>query len=390
MAKKALKFDIRAEDKTATAFKAVKSKLGSLTGPLFSVKAALAGVLGAAGVGAVAQSVMQSADEIHKLNLKLGVSTEALSQLKHAAGLSGIEFKTMTKAMQDATNQISDAAQGVGTAKNAIEELGLDAVALNNMAPDQQLLELADAFSQVQNQADKVRLAMDIFGGRGASMLQMLASGRKGITDMMTEADKLGLTLSQTAANDIAAANDAISRMKGSITGLVQAGVTALAPVITDIADGIAYWVAENRDLIAQKIPDLIDDVRFYFEGVVEFFKQNTGMLKMGVVGYFLFGPMGAAVGAMLGSALDRIKSIKSELASGTFQLNEGRSGYERIRDAASGGSFWGDENTAAAPGQPGYLQAAQGGVNINVNQQVSRSDVANIAAEAARQGARQ
>jgi hypothetical protein len=390
MARKALKFDIRAEDKTALAFKSVKAKLSGLTGSLFNVKTAMAASLGALGIGAMAKNIMASADEIHKMNLKIGASTESLSQLKHAAGLSGIEFKTMAKAMQDATNQISDAAQDTGTAKNALEELGVDAVALNNLAPEEQLLELADAFAQVQNHADKVRLAMDIFGGRGASMLQMLASGRDGIKEMMEEADKLGLTLSQTAANDIAAANDAIAKMQGSITGLVQAGVAALAPVITDIAEGIAYWVTENRELINQRIPDYIDDLRYYFDVVAEFFKNNASMLKMGVIGYFLFGPMGMAVAALLGSTLDKIKGIKSELASGSFELSEGRSGYERVRDWSQGGSFWGDTNQPRLEaGQPGALAQRQG-VNINVNQQVSRSDVAAIANEAARQEVRQ
>jgi hypothetical protein len=386
VAKKALKFDIRAEDKTAGAFKSVKSKLGSLTGPLFNVKTALAGVLGAAGVGAVAGNIMQTADKMHKLNLRLGVSTESLSQMKHAAELSGIGFDTLTMAMQRSTRRIAEAAQDTGEAKDALAELGMDAGQLNQMKPDEQILAIADAMAEVPGQADKVRLAMKLFDSEGVAMLQMLAAGRDGITEMMQEADFLGQTLSQTAAEDIAAAGDAITRMKVSMGGVVKTILEEMAPAIIDIADGIAYWVAENRDLIAQAIPNLIDDLRFYFESVVEFFKQNTGMLKMGVIGYFLFGPAGMAVGAMLGSALDKIKSIKSELASGSFELREGRSGYERVRDWASGGSFWGDENTAGT-GEGGSAGAT---VNVNVNQQVSRSDVTSMAAELNRQEGRQ
>lgn len=386
MAKKALKFDIRAEDKTAQAFRSVKGKISSLTAPLFNVKTAIAGALGAAGVGAVAGNIMATADKMHKLNLRLGVSTESLSQMKHAAELSGIEFNTLTMAVQRSTRRIAEAAMDTGEAKDALEELGMDANALNMMKPDEQILAIADAMEQVTGESDKVRLAMKLFDSEGVAMLQLLASGRDGMHAMMQEADKLGLTLSQTAAEDIASANDAMGRMKSAMGGVVKTVIEHLAPSITDIADGIAYWVAENRDLIAQGLPNLLDDLRFYFESVVDYFKQNQQMLEYGVVGYFLFGGKGALVLAWVGSALDRIKAIKAELdTTGSVEMAEGRSGYERIRDWSQGGSFWGDENTA---GQASGSSSST--VNVNVNQQVSRSDVAAIANETSRQEVRQ
>ena len=124
---------------------------------------AMFGVAGAAGFVAFGKNAIEAGDNIHKLNLRLGMSTESLSQLEHAADLSGIKFETLTMGLQRMTRRVAEAAQGTGEAKGALEELGLSAQYLAGLAPERQFELIADAMLGVTNQSDKVRLAMKLF-----------------------------------------------------------------------------------------------------------------------------------------------------------------------------------------------------------------------------------
>src|SRR4030067_622338 len=308
----AVTFDIRAEDKTALAFKAVKEKLGGLTGSIFNLKSALVGALGAYGLGDMIQGAMDAGDQIQKLQQRLGASAEALSELKYAAGMSGIGFDQLAKSLQVMSIGIAKAAQDQGPAREALHDLGLDAQALIALKPEQQLMAIADALQYVDDQGDKVALAMQLFGQQGTAMLQMMTGGSQSIA----------------------------------------------------------------------QLPEYLEDLKYYFGAIMDFIKEHTSMLSMGVIGYFLFGPGGAAILGLIGETMDRIKAIKAEIASvGSMQMAPGKTGLERLTDWRGGGSFWSDE-----PG-PSTGGAA---VNINVNQQVSRSDIANIASESGRLQTRQ
>jgi len=100
-------------------------------------------------------SFLNRSDEVAKLSTRLGISTEALSELKHVADLGGVSFQTLTLGFQRMTRRISEAAKGTGEAKGAIEELGLSAQTLNKLAPDQQFEVLADAIAEVENPTDR-------------------------------------------------------------------------------------------------------------------------------------------------------------------------------------------------------------------------------------------
>ncbi|MGV6817741.1 MAG: hypothetical protein ACWA44_10805 [Thiotrichales bacterium] len=194
----------------------------------------------AAGMTAMVRSSLDAGDKIHKLNLRLGASTEALSQYRFVAEQSGISFDTLTTSWQRMTRRIAEAANGQGEAKDALRELGLEAKVLTQLAPENQFEAIAQAMQGVSQQGDKVRLAMKLFDSEGVSLLQTMDGGAQSIRALRDEADRLGLTLSQEAASNMAAANDAMNRIKTSGTGLAQTLAVELAPAIADVADGIA------------------------------------------------------------------------------------------------------------------------------------------------------
>ncbi|MCP4100461.1 MAG: hypothetical protein GY750_03380 [Lentisphaerae bacterium] len=208
----------------------------------------LAALVGGIGFTHLIKSSLDAADEMQKMSQRIGASTEALSEYKHVADLTGVSFRTLTMGWQRMTRRISEAAQDTGEAKNALKELGISAKELNKLAPEQQFEVLADAMAKVTSQSDKVRLSMKLFDSEGVSLLQTMQGGAEAIREMREEAQALGLTVSQDFADSAAAANDAITRMGATSKALALTLAKTLAPTI----ESIAVWLQEN-------IPDAVN-----------------------------------------------------------------------------------------------------------------------------------
>ena len=126
-------------------------------------------------------------DQLDKTASKLGISTNALSELGFAAEQTGVSYNTMAMAMQRMTRRVAEAARGTGEAKDALRELNLDAEALAKMTPDQALAKIAGAMQNVGSQSDKVRLAFKLFDSEGVALVNTLALGEEGLAAMREE-----------------------------------------------------------------------------------------------------------------------------------------------------------------------------------------------------------
>lgn len=296
MARENLNFDITGKDRTARAFRRVRQRLQGLSQSFGGLKAQMGAALGVAGLGAFVKKAVDAGDRVQKLSTRLGASTEALSQYRHVAELSGVEFENLARGLERMQDSIGDAAAGTGQARKALDELGIDVQDLKRLSPEQQFELLADALNGVGDSADRMRLARDIFGRTGAELLQITAAGSEGIRRMREEADQLGYTLSQDQANAMAAANDAITRLKGAMMGLGTVLAVELVPAITKAAD----WL---RD----RVPAAIEAARAGFariEGFIAGVKEWFGGLDpaiQDVVTWFAnaFGDNGAIVAAL-------------------------------------------------------------------------------------------
>jgi len=227
---------ISAIDKTSKGFKSVGAGLGRITKSIFSLKTALVGVAGVAGFGYLVKSSLNSADALAKTASKIGTTTEALSKLQYAAGITGVETNTLNMAMQRFTRRTAEAAQGTGEAKGAIKELGLDARKLQQLPLDQQMMKLAGAFGNVQSDADKLRIAFKLFDSEGAALVNTLALGEEGLEKLFGRAKALGIVMSGEAAAGAEKANDALSDLFAIAKGLKDQFSAALAPAIERVA----------------------------------------------------------------------------------------------------------------------------------------------------------
>jgi hypothetical protein len=206
---------ITARDATANAFNKVDKRIGGLKRAAGALKIAFLGAFGggAATASAVLKQQIDFADQLDKIHDKLDVTAESMSQLAFVADKSNISFSTLEKSLQKSAQGISEAAKGTGSAREAIDELGLSAEKLNQLAPDQQLLVLARAFEQVEIPADRLRLAIRLFGEEGADMVRILELGGDGLARAKREADALGVTISTNTAKSAAELKDQMAEL---------------------------------------------------------------------------------------------------------------------------------------------------------------------------------
>lgn len=73
-----------------------------------------AGVAAVTGVAALAREQGRVIDSTAKFARMIGVSTESLVGLRHAASLSGVAANTFDTALQRMTRRTAEAAQGTG------------------------------------------------------------------------------------------------------------------------------------------------------------------------------------------------------------------------------------------------------------------------------------
>ena len=231
------KIIISAVDKTKKGFGSVTGGLKKITKAVFSMKTALIGAAGIAGVGLLIKNSLKTIDVLAKTATKIGTTTEALSKLHFAADITGVKTETVNMAMQRFTRRLSEATRGTGEAKDALKRLNIDANTLIELPLDQQMLQLADAFSAVGNDAEKVSLAMKLFDSEGVSLVNTLKLGSEGMKELFGEAEMLGLVMSAKAAKGVEEANDALTRLFSIFRGVTHQVTAAFAPAIKEITD---------------------------------------------------------------------------------------------------------------------------------------------------------
>ena len=195
------------------------------------------GTVGAVALGAIYKQSSANIDALAKQADKLGVTTQALAGLQHAADLTGVSSKALNKGLLDMTVKIQDATKGMGEGKEAIKELGLDANKLATMSPDKAFIAISEAMKGVEHHGNKVAIAYDLFGAKGVDLLNTLAMGEEALNKTAKEAEILGLALNRVDAAKVEAANDAMTRSAGVVTGLGNTITVSLAPYVKGISD---------------------------------------------------------------------------------------------------------------------------------------------------------
>ena len=200
---------------------------------------AMAGTVVAASTVAIKQFAAMG-DEVQKMALRTGFSTEALSELRHAAEIGGTSLSSVEKAVKRMSGTILDAQDGLETYVRAFRHIGIEVEQFQGLNPEQQFLLIADALGKVEDATKKAAIAQDIFGRAGTEILPMLTGDLK---DLREEAHKLGIVFDQEAADSAANLNDELTRLDASLKSLKFAFAKEMAPAVTSFITSLGQFI---------------------------------------------------------------------------------------------------------------------------------------------------
>ena len=273
-----------------------------------------------AGLGALGKRAIDAADNLNDLSKRTGVGVESLSKFGAAAEDSGTSVDEIAKAMGRLARGVVDPASQTS---KALQSIGVSATDANGKVRslDQIMLSVSDVFAKMPDGAEKTALAMDIFGKSGANLIPMLNEGSTALgqyaatidTEMAQAADKF---------------NDSINAISIAVSGPFNEAVTALLPLITSIAQGIA-GLAEAFAALPAPLQQLIVGLGALvaafvilapaIQAVVTVWGALTAVFAGGAIFATIAGYLGALVPAIaaVGTALQGFLAVAAGVLSG-------------------------------------------------------------------------
>lgn len=218
----------------------------------------------------ITSNMAEYGDQMGKMAQKTGISVETLSGLGYAAKMADIPIEGLQNGLKFLAKNSEEARDKSGAARDAFEKLGLAADVTGKQAKplDQIFFNVADKFSQMEDGGQKTALAIKIFGRAGTEMIPILNQGSAGIKELMEEAKKLGVVLTEENVKALSDFNDAQKKLDSATQGLKMTIAEQLAPALTDIIEKTTAWYMANKELIDSKIKEWMQYAAIGFQTI--------------------------------------------------------------------------------------------------------------------------
>ncbi|WP_152664545.1 hypothetical protein [Devosia geojensis] len=204
---------------------------------------AVAATAAGAALSVAVKGAIDHADELSKTAQRVGVATDALSQLEWAAKLSDVGLEQLSGGLQRLTRNLSEVAQGRSPqAATAFRALGIQVTdaAGRLRSSDAVFADIAERFAAMEDGSEKTALAIALFGRAGANLIPLLNSGRTGLAEMAAEADRLGITIDTNTGKAAEQFNDSLTRLQAVFDGIVNKVMAAVLPALNRLGDTLA------------------------------------------------------------------------------------------------------------------------------------------------------
>ena len=223
---------------------------------------AAVGTIAIATFSKMIKKFVETGDMIDKMSKRTGFAAETLSELAHAADISGADITALEKSTKKMSKAIVDASFGLETYLRVFRGLGLEIEDLLELNPEEQFLKIGNAIADMENDTLRTAAAVDVFGKAGTLLIPLFKEGSEGIRKLREEAHKLGKVFDEEAAAKAANLMDAQTRLKAAFQGFGFTLAEEFVPILTNVADTFTDMVVDMRG-----------NAKFLIEGILGFFK---------------------------------------------------------------------------------------------------------------------
>lgn len=269
--------------------------------------AAAAGMLASLGAGisiaglvAFVRNAVDAADEMSKLSQRTGIAVKDIAGLQLAFQQSGLSAGEFGDSMARMSRNMVDNAK-------AFEAMGVKTRdASGKLRSVREVLgDVADKFASYEDGAGKVALANEIIGRGADRMIPLLNGGSEALAEFDATAQRLGLTMDETAGKQAEKFNDTMDLIGMGVQGTARKIAGELLPTMV----GLASQFLENMNTG--------DGFRKVAEGL-SVALRGLYIVGIGVVQAF------SAVGKTLGAAAGVIASVlKGDFAAARAIMGE-------------------------------------------------------------------
>lgn len=186
-----------------------------------------------------AYKAAQSADEIATLAKQYGVTTDEIQKMNYAQNLVDVSTESMLGSMQKMTKQM-------GSNNSAFQELGVSITNADGTMRDSTDVwyDTLAALGKVENETQRDILAQELFGRSAAELAGIIDDGGAALQAYGDQAEAAGVIMSEDGVNAAVQFNDAMDRLKATLTGdLLKAGAS-LAQTLVPVLEKVVGFIA--------------------------------------------------------------------------------------------------------------------------------------------------
>ena len=196
--------------------------------------------LGAAVVIDQVRRIVSEMDEIGKKADQIGLTTDALQELRFVAEGAGVSQEKFTSSMERFSKRLGEAEMGTGAAKKALEELGLKAEDLTAISLDEALGVVADKMALIEQPTERAATAAALFGREGVAMVNMLRDGSQSLEKMRASARDAGAVIDEDLIRSAEGAQTRLDAASRVIKAQLTVALADLIPLLVGAAEGAA------------------------------------------------------------------------------------------------------------------------------------------------------
>lgn len=242
-------FVISAQDKTAQAFTAINSKLGTVAKHAAGTAAAVAGVT--AAFGAFMVSSANNAKELEAQARLAGLNVEEFQSLSYALGMFNIEQEKFADISKDVQDKLGDfIATGAGPFKDFFEQVapqvGLTADALKDLSSTDVLIAVKKAMDDANVSAKEQVFYMEAIANDATLLLPALKDNGAAIKEYSDQFNNLNLAMSQAEVEKMTELANEFKRIDATASSIGNKLASNFAEPLADLLEVLEGGLNEH------------------------------------------------------------------------------------------------------------------------------------------------
>lgn len=236
-------------DRTGRAASSLDRRLEGLGSGLTRMGPLVGGVVaGIAAYQAVdfAKSLIDDADAMQKMGLRLGESTENLSEMNFVLEQNGASLSAFEVAVRTASRVVDEARQGQKEYVDLLDQVGLTWQELQGLSPTDLFLTLSSAIRGLDSDTEKLAVTQQLMGRGGTELLTVINSESDAIERLRQEARDTGRVIEQDFADNAATLNDELNVLLGQVQGFGRTLLSDLTPALIVAADAVSGFLSPD------------------------------------------------------------------------------------------------------------------------------------------------